>query len=196
MRITGGTLKGKEVISKKKRHVHIRPTSGKVREALFNMLKHGRFLKEIDLISEDGRSIIEGRVIADIFCGTGILGFESFSRGADKVIFVDQSEESLKIARQNAEKFNLIEVSAFVRSSSINLPLALEKADIIFMDPPYGKNLVKPALFSIEDKDWINDGGIIVVEHSKKEDLKNWGNFKILDQRSYNNTVITIFQKI
>ena len=79
MRITGGTLKGKEVISKKKRHVHIRPTSGKVREALFNMLKHGRFLKEIDLISEDGRSIIEGRVIADIFCGTGILGFESSS---------------------------------------------------------------------------------------------------------------------
>lgn len=196
MRITGGDLKGKEITSKKQKDTHIRPTSGKIREAIFNLLSHGKFLSEVDFIDEDNPSIVKDRVIADIYSGTGILGFESLSRGAKTVIFADQSNESLRLSQSTAKKFQAEDNCIFTRCNATSLPNPYAVADLIFMDPPYEQNLVSPCLQSIKHSNWLRKGGIVIVEHSKKEEISDSEDFKILDRRPYNNTVVIIIKKV
>jgi len=194
MRITGGEFKGKQIISKNQRDIHIRPTSGKVREAIFNLLAHGKFLNEVDWLTVENPSILEDRVVADLYCGTGILGLEAFSRGAGTIIFADQNDKSLKIAEKNVEEFRANDKCIFVRTDCDNLPTPPALIDILFMDPPYDRNLVSKTLKSIKHANWLRDNGVIIVEHSKKEEIEEIKGLKILDSRQYNNTVITILK--
>ena len=190
MRITAGDLKGKEVLSKKNEKT-IRPTSGRVREAIFNLLKHGKFL-QWDEMEED--NILKGKNVVDIYSGTGILGFEAISRGAGSVTLIDKNDISLSLAKKTAEKFGLENQVNYLKANATNLPVANLKADIVFMDPPYDKNLVKPTMKSLVNAGWLNENAIIVAEHSKKENLKSWRPFDMVDQRKYNNTSVTIFR--
>lgn len=196
MRITGGNFKGKEITSKKQRDSHIRPTAGRVREAIFNLLKHGKFLSEVDFIDENNPTLLYDRTIADIYSGTGILGFEALSRGAKAVIFADNNDESIRISQRNAANLQIEDKCIFSHCNATNLPTPPAIADVIFMDPPYEKGLLAPCLSSIAKAGWLRDGGVIVAEHSKKEDIFDDKDFKILDSRPYNNTVVTILKKI
>lgn len=196
MRITGGSLKGSEIISKKQKDTHIRPTAGKIREAIFNLLHHGKFLNEVDFLDDNNPSIIEDRVVADIYSGTGILGFEALSRGAKTIILADESDESIKLSKKTAHKLRLEDKTIFLRCNATNLPTPPAIVDLVLIDPPYEKNLVMPCLKSLIDKNWLRDGGIVLVEHSKKEDVLETTPFKILDSRPYNNTMVTILKKV
>ncbi len=194
MRITAGNLKNKEVLAKKK--THIKPTSSRVRMAVFNLLNHGKFLHKIDIINDENPSIVQDRIIADIFCGTGILGFEALSRGAKKVIFIDQSGESLQIARGNAAKLGVSDRCMFIQSDSTNLLKCTTEVDLVLMDPPYDQNLVMPALKSIAASGWIKNGGLVIAEHGKKDKVESTETFELLDEREYNNTRLSFFKKI
>ncbi len=194
MRITAGNLKNKEVLAKKK--THIKPTSSRVREAIFNLLSHGKFLSELEIINDENPNIVENRIIADIFCGTGILGFEAISRGAKKVVFIDQNTESLQIARSNASKLGVIEKCNFIQADATNLINCNIEIDLVFLDPPYNKNLVTPTLKSIVKNNWIKKGGLIMAEHGKLDKIEEISGLQQIDYREYNNTRLAFFKAI
>lgn len=194
MRITAGSLRFKEVVAKK--NTHIKPTSGKVREAVFNLLAHGKFLSQIDILTDENPSIINDRVIADIYCGTGILGFEAISRGAKRVIFIDQNEESLSIARKNAANLGVSEKCTFIHSDATRLIKCTTEIDLVLMDPPYNKSLVMPTLKNIAESGWIKNGGLIVAEHGKTDKAESTEEFELIDQRVYNNTRLSFFKSV
>jgi 16S rRNA (guanine966-N2)-methyltransferase len=194
MRITAGKFKNKEVLSYKDKKGELRPTSSKVRQAVFNLLQHGKFLHEVDFLTEENPSLIHGRVIADIYCGTGIMGFEAASRGAEKLIFVDMNDRTLDVTRKNAAQMGFTPNCYFVRANAIQLPRPPIQAEIVFMDPPYEMKLISPTLKSLLDGKWLKPGGIAIVEHSKREDILEHEGFQYLDKREYNNTFLSIFK--
>lgn len=196
MRITAGKFKNKEILSYKDKKGELRPTSSKVRQAVFNLLAHGKFLREVDFITEENPNLIQGRVIADIYCGTGIMGFEAASRGAEKLIFVDFNNQTLNVAKKNAYNLNFQQHSYFYNADATKLPKAPFSADVIFMDPPYEMKFAPPTLKSLLENGWLKKGGVVIIEHSKKEDIAETEHFKLLDVRDYNNTKLSIFKLV
>ena len=196
MRITAGKFKNKEILSYKDKKGELRPTSSKVRQAVFNLLAHGKFLREVDFITEENPNLIQGRIIADIYCGTGIMGFEAASRGAEKLVFVDFNNQTLNVAKKNAYNINFQQNCYFYNADATRLPKAPISVDVIFMDPPYEMKLAPSTMKSLNKNCWIKKGGVIIVEHSKKEDIAETEQFKLLDVRDYNNTKLSIFKLI
>ena len=194
MRITAGRLKNREVFSYKDKEGSLRPTSSKTRMAVFNILQHSKFLQEIDFLNEENPSLIQDRVIADIYCGTGIIGFEAYSRGAKTLVFVDKSGMTLDMAKKSAKNMGIDGDCIFIRSSATLLPPPPVKADLVFIDPPYNKDLVAPTLKTLADNMWTRNGGVVIVEHSIKEKFEVKAPYIQLDQREYNNTHITILK--
>ena len=119
MKITGGALRGRKVEARTDRS--LRPTTSRVREAIFNLLKHGKFLKD-ERFKSRGQDIIEGQHVVDIFCGTGILGLEAISRGAEHATLIDEDSRTIDITRQNVR--NLDANARVIRSDSTRLPAA------------------------------------------------------------------------
>jgi 16S rRNA (guanine966-N2)-methyltransferase len=165
-----------------------------VREAVFNLLIHGKFLKHEEFLRDDNPSILESRKVVDIFCGTGALGIEALSRGAEHVTFVDQDPKILSITRRNIQNLGEDSSASFIRSDSTKLPHAPMKHDLAFVDPPYHSGTAHVALESLQRQGWLKSGAVVVVEHSKREDLKIPAHFHIIDERNYNVTSITLLQ--
>ena len=137
MRIVGGKHRGRRLEAPT--DLRIRPTSDRAREALFNILAHGRF-------AADHRSLLPGARVLDAFCGTGALTFEALSRGAEKAILLDNDPDAIKLARTNAA---LLGVNAQVdirRADARHPGPAPWAATLAFLDPPYGQGLVETAL--------------------------------------------------
>ncbi len=194
MKIVAGKHKGRSVEGTKERSV--RPTTSRVRESMFNLLKHGKFLYSDDFISDDNPDLIEGRKLADIFCGTGVLGLEAISRGAEHVTFIDQSPKSLELTRHNVASLGEEENSKFIRSDSTNLPRAAYPCKLVFIDPPYHKNLAIPSLKSLAEQGWLEYGAVVVLEHGKQDDIVTPEGYNLLDHRSHDKTKISIYQYI
>lgn len=178
MRIISGKLKGRRLHTPIDRQ--IRPTSDKVKEALFSMI---------------AEYIGEGVVAADVFSGTGNLGLEAISRGADLVYFGDRSRESLALTRQNIE-YCKVAGQAVVLSGDYKQVLARikEKVDVFFLDPPYYERILIDCINTIFELDLLATGGIIVAEHDSKESLPDVvAGYHILKQKEYGNIAITIY---
>ena len=150
MRIIAGKYRGRVLKEFKGRE--IRPTADRAKEAIFNILQ----------------TEIYGSSFLDLFCGTGNMGVEAISRGAEKVAMVDSSKESVAIAKFNVDMIKesaqvvLTDALTFVSSTR-------EKFDIIFLDPPYDIDGT-PVLEAIAENKILNDGGLVIYEHS--EDFK------------------------
>ena len=172
MRIIAGKHKGKSLLSPKDDGV--RPTSSKMREAMFNILISNGYLIED-----------ESKVL-DLCCGTGALGLEALSRGALKAVFIDGSAEHLKLARKNIEHCKELEKSTLIRADAENLLNATDCFDLIFIDPPYFKGVANKALISLYEKGWLSAEAIIVVELSKRETLK-------IDEQKYQHITTRIY---
>jgi|ERR1043166_7016349 16S rRNA (guanine966-N2)-methyltransferase len=157
----------------------IRPTSDKVRGAVFNMLAHGIFA---------GR--LEGARVADIFCGTGAFACEALSRGAAHVTLVDQSREALALAKLNAARAGFHQSCDLLCIDATRLPRTEKPYDLVFLDPPYRENLLPPALAALTRRHWLNKDSLIVAENAKDEKLAFSG-FDIKDQRAYGKTLVT-----
>jgi len=183
MRITGGKNRGQTLVSPK--NMAIRPTSDRVRESLFNILSH-----TCDFTFDDS-------CVLDLFCGTGALGLESLSRGASKAVFVDVSRTSLSLAQENAAQLRLTDQCQFILKQARGVPLNKTdiKANLVFADPPYCKNLAPPAIERAIDQGYVANNALIVVEMSVKspEPLKR-DDCTLLTERTYGTTMIKIYR--
>jgi 16S rRNA (guanine966-N2)-methyltransferase len=183
MRITGGTFRGRALAAPK--DARVRPTSDKVRQAIFNILAHNDF--NIDFT-------LDGARVCDLFAGTGALGIEALSRGAAFCLCVDDSAESRALIRTNVETLGLTGVTKIWRRDATDLgPMAAGSGgpfDLIFLDPPYRKNLVAPALAALRDGGWLSKNALIVAETAEDETVPPTDGFKALDERVYGDTRI------
>ena len=165
MRVISGKHKGR-VLEKFKGDA-IRPTADRAKEALFNIISYD----------------IKGANFLDLFSGTGSIGIEAISRGADKVIFVDGSRESASIIKTNLSKLKeqaLVEVT----SAETYLLKTNEKFDFIFLDPPYNYKEADNLFKIIKEKNLLNAGGVIIYEHANDYDFTSQ-HFEIYDTRKY-----------
>ena len=157
----------------------VRPTSEKVKEALFSAL-------QFDL---------EGRRILDLFAGSGQLGLESLSRGACSATFVDGSEVSLSVVRRNAERCRLTSLCEFIRSDyRVFLSGCRKQFDIAFLDPPYGGGILQQALPLVADV--MSEAGLIVCEHPVTEELPEvCEDFAVVKRYRYRKIGITLYRR-
>ncbi len=189
MRIIGGRFRGKRLAAPGTAgggEAHLRPTSDRVRESLFNLLAHGGY---------GDPPLPEGRRVLDLFAGTGALGLEALSRGAARAVFIDDFAASRALIRENADSLGLTgQIKIWRRDATRLGPWRGEPFDLIFADPPYGSALGGKALAAARDGGWIAPDAIIVLEHAAAEDVPAAEWLRVADQRRYGATVITIFR--
>jgi 16S rRNA (guanine966-N2)-methyltransferase len=167
----------------------LRPTRGRTKEAIFSILSSGNFIDE-------DCSVIEGAVVLDLFCGTGALGLEAISRGATKAIMVDIEPRNLESVQSNASNIREDQSVILIRADVRSLPIAKERCGLVFIDPPYFQKLASKALVNLLSKGWLDDGAVIVVEISRKEDLSVPEELEELSSRIYGNTKLVLLRKI
>jgi len=182
MRITGGTLRGRLLATPD--DARVRPTSDKTRQAIFNILRHKDFGIDFTL---------ENAAVLDLFAGTGALGLEALSQGARFCLFVDDAAESRALQRQNVETLGLTGVTKIWRRDATDLgPLGAGAGgpfDLLFLDPPYRKNLVAPALASLRQGGWLSGKALLIAETAKGESFDH-ESYTLLDRRDYGDTEI------
>ena len=188
VRISGGNLKGRRIAASNKVFtVHagdeLRPTSAKVREAIFNILQ----------------TDIHDALFLDLYSGTGAVGLEALSRGAEKVFFVEYNQVRSKAVKDYLQRFNLAERAAvYQEKAEVFLRKAAGtgmKFDIIFADPPYLSDEMEELLPYIGEQRLLRDGGCILVEHSSKripsEDIPN---LRLIKHYRYGDTMISLYR--
>jgi 16S rRNA (guanine966-N2)-methyltransferase len=181
MRVTSGSLGGRALVTPE--DMRVRPTSDKVRQAVFNILAHNDF---------GGGFSLDGARVADLFAGTGALGIEAISRGASFCLFVDDSADSRALIRQNVEALGLTGVTKIWRRDATDLgPINTGSGgpfDLVFLDPPYRKDLIVRCLTSLREGEWLASGAIIVAEMAEDEPIPATPGFLDLDERVYGTT--------
>lgn len=187
MRIISGKHRGRRIAMHD--DANIRPTSGRTREAIFNILTHGSF-------GRDGESPLVGKRVVDIFCGTGGLGLEAMSRGALHCTYIDRSPQSLSLARENVERFGETDAATFIRSDSTQLPPATLPCTVAFADPPYDKGQAAPALKSLKEQGWLEKNAIVVLELHVRELIHLPEGFELIDERVYGNSKVLILKSV
>ena len=185
MRIVGGKSRG--LILSAPADDRVRPTSDRVREAIFNILAHNDFGTGFRL---------EGARVLDLFSGTGALGLEALSRGAKFVLFVDDHAESRALIRRNVEAMQATGVTKIWRRDATSLgPLEANAGwpfDLVLLDPPYRKDLAGPALISAREGGWLAAKVLIVAEMSEDENFIAPAGFALLDEREYGDTKVMV----
>lgn len=181
MRVITGSAKGRHLITTKGNR--IRPTSERIKEALFSIL---------------GNKVVDS-VFVDCFAGTGAIGIEALSRGAKKCYFIDNHPESLELIKKNLQITDLLNRSKIISKNIVSgireISSYCQKIDIIFLDPPYLKGFIQPTLLEIININILHPSSLIIVEHSKKDFLKDQEGLYCLQQRIYGNTVLSFFMK-
>lgn len=181
MRIVAGKFRGKN-LSNSSNLESLRPTTDKNREALFNILSSAKFIKEI------GFKII-GAEILDVCCGSGAVGFESLSRGAKSVTFIDNNNSHIKIAQKNAKILSVENEIEIRRCDAKELPENDKFFDLVFIDPPYAEDY-KSIISSLLENNWIKKGSLIVVEFQTSNEPKDFilDELKLLESKRYGKT--------
>jgi 16S rRNA (guanine966-N2)-methyltransferase len=186
MRIIGGAHRGLTLadLGAGDPAAHLRPTSDRVRESLFNLLAHGSY--------GDPPPPRDRRVL-DLFAGTGALGLEALSRGALHASFIDQGQAALALLRRNLGKMGVEDAARVIARDATRLGRNPGAAfDLVFLDPPYARGLGEKAIASALAGGWVAPGGLVVweegVTHVPPPGLT------LLDQRRYGETMIAIFR--
>lgn len=154
MRVIAGAYKGRKLESPE--NFDIRPTTDKAKEALFSILMNE----------------IAGARVLDLFAGSGALGIEALSRGAQECIFVDHSRQSVGLIKRNLAACGVREPARVIAGDYRKVLAGLAGTfDIILMDPPYNRGLLGDAFRLISEQGLLAEGGVIVCEHRKEEEL-------------------------
>lgn len=182
MRVIAGKFKGRKLTGLKGRQ--IRPTSDRIREALFSILSER----------------IENAVVLDLFAGTGALGIEALSRGAAKAFFIDKSKQAFDIIEKNIELLEIkkgaeifLHDAYFIRNLKT---IVNQKFDLIFMDPPYDKGILNHMFGNVDLLSIMDDNSVIITENSVREKrIENVSGLDLFDRRTYGETLISFFKK-
>jgi len=183
LRIVAGIHKGRALSGPKSNAT--RPTSDRVREAMFNILSH----------SIDDFSFNDARVL-DLFAGTGALGLEALSRGAKFILFIEESAAARGLIRSNAETLGATGQVKIWRRDAAHLALLdnIPPFNLVFADPPYNKGLGDKALAGLVNGNWLADGAIIVLEEAKSAEITIPDLLQTLTTRDYGDTTAYFFQ--
>ena len=175
LRVSGGEAKGRRLKAPK----NIRPTQGMVKQAIFNIVGPR----------------IEGAHVLDLFAGSGAIGIEALSRGAESVTFVDQQPRGLAILRQNLDALGFKERARLVRGDVVRWleasPDAVRAADFIFLDPPYEDVVLDRALKAL---DAAAGDATVLAEHSRRRPLPPLARLRVDRQRRYGDTLVTVLR--
>ncbi len=154
----------------------VRPTGERAREALFDILAHGRFAD---------RPVYENARVLDCFAGTGAFGLEALSRGAAQASFIEQDRAALAVLRANIATLGEAKSAAVFAADALHPPRAGEPCSLAFLDPPYGENLAAPALAALAAARWFAPDALVVVETAARETLAPPPGFALLEERRY-----------
>jgi len=183
MKVTGGMSKGRLLSSIK--GLDIRPTSGKVREAIFNLL------------GQD----ITGLKVLDLFAGTGSLGIEALSRGALSAFFIDNSYLSIKTIKKNLrscgfEGSGIVLKRDIMRGMPFKHRFFQKGIELVFIDPPYGRDYIPPVLKRLSECNILATSAIVVTESLKDDKLPDRaGKLRLFDTRIYGETKIDMYNR-
>jgi 16S rRNA (guanine(966)-N(2))-methyltransferase RsmD len=180
MRIISGSLKGGTV--RAPRGTAVRPTSDKVREALFDILQER----------------IAGASFLDLFAGVGAVGIEALSRGAERVSFVEKKPTPLRFLEENIAALRLSDRASIYRVDVLAFLSRPQGGpyDIVFADPPYGSDILRKALPRVAASDIITPETWVIVEHHHKLDIEEpTDDFRLFRRRRYGETVLSFFSK-
>lgn len=177
MRVIAGKSKGKRLVAPKS--MHTRPTTDKVKEAIFSMIGY---------IDEEDKAL-------DLFSGTGGMGIEFLSRNAKEVVFIDNNAESIRCIRENVSGCKLDSQSRIYKQEVAKaikiLHLNHEKFSFIFLDPPYEKALVKEVLDLLKEMPILTDEGIIIAEHEKQLVIEDDECFEVTKRKEYGDIAVS-----
>jgi 16S rRNA (guanine(966)-N(2))-methyltransferase RsmD len=182
MRIIAGTLKGRKLSAPS--GLGLRPTSDKVKESLFNILS----------------GQIEGAAFLDLYAGTGSVGMDALSRGAQNVVFVENNMRHLQYLKKNLSSCSFegkAEIFAVAASDFLKkVRRSTRLFDIIFIDPPYESGEVEKILPMLQEGDMMTDQGMVIIEHFHKKALpEKSGNLFLLKKYKYGETVLSFYAK-
>lgn len=178
MRVVGGRFRGKALASPTSQA--IRPTSDRLREAVFNILEHGH---------DDP---VSGARVLDLFAGTGALGIEALSRGARSALFVDDGLEARGLIRRNLEAMGIMGLARISKRDVSHLGPANAQGGftLAFADPPYNKGLGAKTLAALEKGAWLAPGALVVLEEAKGAEVAVPAAFTLLDTRTYGDSQV------
>jgi 16S rRNA (guanine(966)-N(2))-methyltransferase RsmD len=179
MRVITGKARGVQL--KTPEGMLTRPTADRVKEALFSIINFD----------------LPGASVLDLFAGTGQLGIEALSRGANRAVFIDAREDACKIIRENIRRTKFENQASVIRSDYLEyLRRSKEKFNIILLDPPYAEVFLENALNCIAEIDILQSGGIIVTERPLgKELLCEFEGLTRSKDYKYGNTLLTLYRK-
>jgi 16S rRNA (guanine966-N2)-methyltransferase len=184
MRVVGGKFGGTTLAVPKGRGT--RPTSDRTREALFSIL------------SSRPEAQLDGARILDLFAGTGALGLEALSRGGSFCLFVETEAGPRGTIRSNCEACHALGLSKIYRRDATRLGPRPASAgpvfDIVFADPPYGKQMGEAALAALRDGDWVRAGGLVIVEEDKRAGFVAPQGYREKDRRTYGDTQLVFLE--
>ncbi len=177
MRIISGKLKKSKIISPSK--LNVRPTSNRAKEMIFSTLE--------SILIKQNNSMNDSNVL-DGFCGTGSLGIETISRGAKLVTFIDNSYKSLKIAKENCKKLNILSQCSFYKYDLTKKIEMKKKFDIFFIDAPYIKKISNCVILNLIYCKLLNEGSIGIVETFKTEEIYKNDNVDLIKIKMIGNS--------
>lgn len=178
MRIISGSRRGHKLLEFTGQDV--RPTTDRVKESVFNIIQ----------------SFIPDARVLDMFAGSGALSFEALSRGAQNAVCIDTDKRSVDIIRKNAEALRFEERCEILNMSCMDyVSRCNSEFDVIFLDPPYNKGFIEPALKAIVEKKLLSDDGVIMLESDNTDFYGGIDGLTIYRQRKYGRTFITVYKK-
>jgi 16S rRNA (guanine966-N2)-methyltransferase len=181
MRIIAGKYKGRRL--KRPPLTHTRPTTERTRESLFNILS--------TILEREGVAFEQLNVL-DVFAGSGALGFEALSRGAQFVTFIDISRQACDTITQNSQHLKVLQNITIMQGDARYPKKADKQYNLIFLDPPYGKALIKPVFDALREKNWFEDKAMLVMEFAADEASPTIESIDIILERVYGSTKILI----
>lgn len=179
MRIIAGQARGRKL--KAPKGMDTRPTSGRVKEAIFNVLSP---------------QIATSKVL-DVFAGTGAMGIEALSRGAEKAVFIEKRRDAWLTVKENLQATGLGAYAEVYKGDfSVVLPRLDDKFDIIFIDPPYNQGFVQPAIALIATKRLLSPMGVIVLEtDAKHKEIIEAEGLKLVKESVYGDTAVLYYEQ-
>jgi len=179
MRVIAGIMKGKRLLPSG--GLNLRPTTDKVKEAIFNILSNE----------------VSGASFLDLYAGTGAIGIEAMSRGALRAVFVEKDKKQVLLIRKNLSLFSLLGKTAIFEGTAQDfIKKTKESFDVAYIDPPYEHNDLTSVLLTLGSSDTIRPNGMAIIEHfHKREFPPSFGELLFLKQVRYGGTALSFYEK-